>query len=166
MTRRRRTREPDKRLDWRDPNMPVLRAMDTGMEALSPEDESAYSADVMARSLEPTWRNDPTYNLAKRQEAQMIDRDILDVATPSMRPKWIGRTKPMTADETAVLLMAVNADPLRYRDVYDLYGERAWSLLKALKAQGAIDHPGYNRWQITEKGRIAAALATHQQGRR
>lgn len=46
---RRRQREPDKRLDWRDPNMPVLRAMDTGMEALSPEDESAYSRDVMAR---------------------------------------------------------------------------------------------------------------------
>lgn len=67
MNRRRRQREPDKRLDWRDPNMPVLRAMDTGMEALSPEDESAYSQDVMARSIEPTWRNDPTYNLAKRR---------------------------------------------------------------------------------------------------
>lgn len=67
MTRRRRQREPDKRLDWRDPLMPVLRAMDTGMEALSPEDESAYSQMVMRESLEPGWRNDPTYDLAKRR---------------------------------------------------------------------------------------------------
>jgi hypothetical protein len=67
MRNRRRTSKPDKRLDWRDPDMPVLRAMDTGMEALSPEEESAYSADVMVRSIEPTWRNDPTYNLAKRR---------------------------------------------------------------------------------------------------
>lgn len=63
--RRRRDRRPDNRLDWRDKNMPVLRAMDTGMEELTPESESEYSQDVMNRSLEPTWRNDPSYNWVK-----------------------------------------------------------------------------------------------------
>lgn len=47
--------------------MPVLRAMDTGMEEMTPEDESEYSRDVMRRSLEPTYRNDPTYNLGRGQ---------------------------------------------------------------------------------------------------
>lgn len=65
--RKRRRKEPDKRLDWRNPDMPVLRAMDTGMEEMTPEDESEYSRDVMRRSLEPTYRNDPTYNLGRGQ---------------------------------------------------------------------------------------------------
>lgn len=64
---RRHRKEPDKRLDWRDPDMPVLRAMTTGMEEMTPEDESRYSADVMVRSMEPTWRKDPTYNLGRGQ---------------------------------------------------------------------------------------------------
>lgn len=64
---RRRSKAPDRRLDWRDPDMPVLRAMTTGMEEMAPDDESAYSADVMQRSLEPNWRNDPTYNLGRGQ---------------------------------------------------------------------------------------------------
>lgn len=63
----RRRNEPDKRLDWRDPQMPVLRAVTTGMEEMSPEDESAYSADVMRRSIEPIWKNDPTYKLGRGQ---------------------------------------------------------------------------------------------------
>lgn len=64
---RRRRNEPDKRLDWRDPDMPVLRAMDTGMEAMTPEDESKYSQMVMRKSIEPDWRNDPTYKLGRGQ---------------------------------------------------------------------------------------------------
>ena len=61
---RRHRKEPEKRLDWRDPDMPVLRAMTTGMEALSPKSESEYSQDVMQRSIEPEWRKDPAYNFA------------------------------------------------------------------------------------------------------
>lgn len=64
---RRRNKEPDRRLDWRDPDMPVLRAMTTGMEEMTPEDESEYSRNVMLLSLEPHWRNDPTYNLGRGQ---------------------------------------------------------------------------------------------------
>lgn len=67
MPRRRRRNEPDKRLNWRDPDMPVLRAMTTGMEELSPESETAYSKDVMQRSIEPIWQHDPTYNLGRGQ---------------------------------------------------------------------------------------------------
>lgn len=67
----------------------------------------------------------------------------------------------MNTNETFVLLLALKADgPLRYREVYAaVHGERAWSILNALHKAGALDHPAYNHWQITEKGRIAAALA-------
>lgn len=67
----------------------------------------------------------------------------------------------MSDNETIVLLLALKADgPLRYADVFKaMRGERAWSILNSLKGQGALDHPAYNHWQITEKGRIAAALA-------
>lgn len=67
----------------------------------------------------------------------------------------------MTANQTFVLMLALQADgPLRYQTVYDaVKGERAWSILNSLKQAGALEHPAYNHWQITEKGRIAAALA-------
>lgn len=91
-------------------------------------------------------------------------RDILHVATPSMRPHWAGRTKPMTRDETAALMLALAADgqPLRYRTVQNALGGEPWGILNSLKIQGALRHAGYNDWRITEKGRIAAALAMHK----
>lgn len=66
----------------------------------------------------------------------------------------------MTNNETIVLLLALKADGrLRYRTVYQaMRGERAWSILSNLRSQGALEHRGYDHWQITEKGRIAAAL--------
>lgn len=89
-----------------------------------------------------------------------IARDILHVASPKMRPPWVGRTKPMTRDETLVLVTAALADrPLRYRDVVHVLGGEPWSKMKSLRDQGALEHLGYDRWLITEKGRIAAALA-------
>lgn len=70
----------------------------------------------------------------------------------------------MTNNETLVLMLALTADGvLRYREVFRaVHGERAWSILNSLKKAGALDHPGYGLWQITEKGRIAAALAMHK----
>lgn len=92
----------------------------------------------------------------------MIVRDILDVATPSMRPPWRGVPhKPMTRDETLVLMLALAEDgePLRYRTVQGTLGGEPWRILRGLADQGALRHAGYNDWRITEKGRIAAALA-------
>ncbi len=73
----------------------------------------------------------------------------------------------MTNNETIVLLLALKVDgPLRYATVYHaMGGERAWSILRRLRHAGALDHPGYNHWQITEKGRIAAALAMAKNSR-
>lgn len=89
-------------------------------------------------------------------------RDILDVATPSMRPRWVGRTKPLTADEIAVLRLALQThggDDLTWKAVYELLGERrATAALTKLKYAGGIDHTRYGHYAITEKGRIAVAL--------
>lgn len=88
-----------------------------------------------------------------------------NVATPSMRPAWTGpRHKPMTRDETAILMLALAEDgqPLRYKTAYAMLGEASWRILRNLADQGALHHAGYNDWRITEKGRIAAALAMHK----
>lgn len=72
MIRRRRNNEPDKRLDWRDQNMPTLRVFErpSGEIALDPEPpekEQAFRREMMLISTAPTWRNDPTYNLGSGQ---------------------------------------------------------------------------------------------------
>lgn len=87
-------------------------------------------------------------------------RDILDVASPRMRPPWSPQPgKPMTGDETAVLMLALRPSAKLYKAAFRVFGERAYYVLKSLERQGAIEHVGYNDWRITEKGRIAAALA-------
>lgn len=87
-------------------------------------------------------------------------RDILDVATPSMRPPWSGRTRPLTHDEVVVLRLAIQLEgEVQWKAVYALLGERkATAALTKLKKSGGIIHPRYGRYEITEKGRIAAAL--------
>lgn len=86
-------------------------------------------------------------------------RDILDVATPSLRPRWVNRTKPMTADDVEVLRLALQHSPLRWGTVFAALGERrATAALKRLKDAGGLDHVAYNHYRITEKGRIAIAL--------
>lgn len=78
---RRRRREVDKRLDWRDPDMPVLTLVKYThrflppkriMEQVTPERMSQFSRQTLEAftPLAPNWRNDPTYNLAKRQRRQ------------------------------------------------------------------------------------------------
>lgn len=68
----------------------------------------------------------------------------------------------MTANETVVLMLALQADPhpLRYSVAYRaVRGERAQALMNTLRKKGALEHPRYDNWYLTEKGRIAAALA-------
>ena len=55
---------PDTRFDWRDPNMPVLGKSGRPI----PHEKMVVKANLaLELSNEPTWRNDPTYNLAKRK---------------------------------------------------------------------------------------------------
>lgn len=87
-------------------------------------------------------------------------RDILNVATPSMRPRWVGRTKPMTRDEAGILRLAIRSGgETTWKAVFSVLGEsRATAALSKLKKAGGLDHPRYGTYQITEKGRIAIAL--------
>lgn len=65
----------------------------------------------------------------------------------------------MTQNQKFVLLHALKEDgPFRYRAIYYALGERAWPVLNSLKVGGLLSHPGYDRWEITERGRIAAAF--------
>ncbi len=68
----------------------------------------------------------------------------------------------MTADEITVLRLALtDGGRLRYRTVYDaMQGERGYYVLNRLERQGAMEHHAYDDWRITEKGRIAIALAS------
>ncbi len=75
---RRRRNEPDKRLDWRDPDMWVVRKVYTE-SPMSPEPtvttEYVYPGEVEEQAAEnmrnttnpltPNWKKDPTYDLAK-----------------------------------------------------------------------------------------------------
>ena len=69
---RRKKLPPDKRLDWRDPNMPVLRpAMTEGDTEYKPYEFRAdwiqrYHQHAMtAPRMELMWRDDPSYFWAR-----------------------------------------------------------------------------------------------------
>ena len=74
----RRRRKPDTRLDWRDPNMPVIRDIEyqNGMrvwrvqELIAPEIEQKYRIEVMQHYPRQDWRQDPTYHMAKRRRCR------------------------------------------------------------------------------------------------
>lgn len=61
--------KPDRRLDWRDPNMPVIRdyRMANGQHRteVDPDYERRYREHLMQFGEQPSYRNDPTYNLRK-----------------------------------------------------------------------------------------------------
>lgn len=72
MTPRRRQRytSPDG-IDWRDPDMPVLRPFEfndgtKGLKAFTPEEEQEYVKCHMAGTPQKHWRDDETYRLRKR----------------------------------------------------------------------------------------------------
>lgn len=66
---------------------------------------------------------------------------------------------PLTRDQCRLLATASAVESFRYRDACDLLGGEPWHILNTLRLVGAIEHPAYDRWVITEKGRIAVALA-------
>lgn len=61
---------PDRRLDWRDPNMPVLRpykmADGTRKEIVDPDYERRYREHLMQSAVQPRYQSDPTYNLRRK----------------------------------------------------------------------------------------------------
>jgi hypothetical protein len=62
-------RLPDTRLNWRDPDMPVLRLNNKReMIEVSPEYIHSYYDRKMASldNIAPSWRHDPTYDLRKK----------------------------------------------------------------------------------------------------
>ena len=54
---------PDTRLDWRDPNMPVIGKSGRLIDHKKMELKAQMA---MVSANEPTWRNDPTYNMKKK----------------------------------------------------------------------------------------------------
>jgi len=65
-------REPRNRkynpfLDWRDPDMPVIRKVESfgiiTRTLIKPEDEQEWCKITLAESLNPHWKDDPTYTL-------------------------------------------------------------------------------------------------------
>lgn len=58
--------KPDNRPDWRDPNMPCgVQTKSEGSTYWAPERVSKVAKVRMEMCPEPSWRNDPTYNLRK-----------------------------------------------------------------------------------------------------
>lgn len=53
----------DNRLDWRDPNMPVL---GRSGKAYPPETMQRIRLNELLTKAEPIWKNDPTYNLRRK----------------------------------------------------------------------------------------------------
>ena len=74
---KRRKPTPDKRLNWRDKNMPVLRMARASenepftLQPLNPIAVQQWHEYKMAtsdfRPQEPDWRNDPTYDLRRKR---------------------------------------------------------------------------------------------------
>lgn len=62
-------KDKDPRPSWRDPNLPCIRdyRMADGSRRIEvdPDYERRYREMLMATTREPSWRQDPTYNLRK-----------------------------------------------------------------------------------------------------
>lgn len=57
---------PDLRPDWRDPAMPCLvSTKSSGMTEWTPERLQRVATAKLDLTSEPSWRDDPTYNLRK-----------------------------------------------------------------------------------------------------
>jgi len=68
----------------------------------------------------------------------------------------------LTDVETIILMTLLQADgSASYRDIVGAFPRisEPWYAINKLRSAGAISHPRYGIWEITEKGRIAAALA-------
>lgn len=69
MQRSRQYRAPDGK-DWRDPLMPVVRnyrfANGKAMTEVDPDYEHRYREHMMKEALQPSFRNDPTYERRRK----------------------------------------------------------------------------------------------------
>lgn len=63
---------PDHHLSWHDPLMPVLRdyRMANGevRNVVDPDYERRYREMLVQTSVEPSWKNDPTYNMKRKRK--------------------------------------------------------------------------------------------------
>lgn len=67
---KRKKQKPDTRLDWRDPEMPVI---DDGVVKTPNQFQHERNRNLIRSSIGPTsnklmpeWKNDPTYDLRKK----------------------------------------------------------------------------------------------------
>lgn len=96
------------------------------------------------------------------EDARQIARNVLT----ELGLSWPKQERPpqhrvLSKPEANILRMMVDAPDgeIQWRPVFDMIGEQqATARLSALRDLGLIEHPGYNRWKITEKGRIAFGL--------
>ena len=65
---RRKKLPPDTRLDWRDPNMPVLRIQRDGSyaEIDAKAIQNYYDQKINGPYGAPDWKHDPTYDMRKK----------------------------------------------------------------------------------------------------
>jgi biotin operon repressor len=72
----------------------------------------------------------------------------------------------ITEDETLLLLTLLSyggaASTTHLREALCLSSSRIWHLALGLEEHGAVIHPRYGRYSLTEKGRIACALVMHK----
>lgn len=58
-------------LDWRDPSMPVIRnykmADGTIRSEVDPDYERRYREHLMTAAVQPSYKNDPTYELKRKK---------------------------------------------------------------------------------------------------
>ena len=68
--RRSRYKSPDG-IDWRDPDMPVIRqyrmADGTRKEVVDQDYERRYREHMMSAAAQDSWRRDDTYNMRRRK---------------------------------------------------------------------------------------------------
>lgn len=62
---------PDRRPSWRDPNLPVQRnyLLRDGRQltSVTPEFETEFRKFLMETTAQPSWKNDPTYDLRRKK---------------------------------------------------------------------------------------------------
>jgi hypothetical protein len=63
---------PDRRPSWRNPAMPVLREYKFGngttKTEVDPDYERRYREHLMEISSNPSWKDDPTYNMRRKRK--------------------------------------------------------------------------------------------------
>jgi hypothetical protein len=85
-------KEPDDRLDWRDPDMPCIRVADnvfTGeitVELVPPEDVTAEARDDLKRAKTslPSYHLDPSYSWAQQASFNKLEAKALKLGDEAL----------------------------------------------------------------------------------